>query len=202
MKDLTKRQIEVLSYIAEHINRHSYPPTFREIADHFSISVKGAHDHVSALKRKNCLKQDSFRSRTIELTRQWDGYSPGTFAEIPVVGTVAAGVPILSEENREGTLSLHRSLLKRNSVYFAVKVRGDSMSGAGIMDGDMAVIEKQDIVKNGEIAVAVIDDAVTLKRFYRENSRIRLQAENPAYKPIFCQDVRILGRLSQIIRYY
>jgi repressor LexA len=76
------------------------------------------------------------------------------------------------------------------------------MSGAGIMDGDIAVIEKQDIVKNGEIAVAVIDDAVTLKRFYRENSRIRLQAENPAYKPIYCQEVRIVGRLSRIIRYY
>jgi repressor LexA len=202
MKDLTKRQKEVLSFIAEHINSHSYPPTFREIADHFAISVKGAHDHVVALKRKKYLKQDSNRSRTIELVRQWDGYSDGVLAEIPVVGTVAAGVPILSEENREGTLTLHRSLLKKNGVYFAVKVRGDSMSGAGIMDGDIAVIEKQDIVRNGEIVVAVIDDAVTLKRFYRENSRIRLQAENPAYKPIYCQDVRIVGRLSRIIRYY
>jgi len=202
MKDLTKRQKEVLSFIAEHISKHSYPPTFREIADHFSISVKGAHDHIAALKRKNCLRQNSNRSRTLELTRQLEGRSAGEFAEIPVVGTVAAGIPILSEENREGELTLHRSFFKKNGVYFAVKVRGDSMSGAGIMDGDMAVIEKQDIVRNGEIAVAVIDDAVTLKRFYRENSRIRLQAENPAYKPIYCQDVRILGRLSRIIRYY
>jgi repressor LexA len=122
--------------------------------------------------------------------------------KIPIVGTVAAGAPILSEENWEGTISLHNSALKKNKVYFAVKVRGDSMSGAGIMDGDMAIIEKQNIVNNGEIAVAVVDDAVTLKRFYKESTRIKLQAENPDYKPIYCQDVRILGRLTQIIRDY
>jgi repressor LexA len=136
------------------------------------------------------------------MVQKWDGYSDGVLTDVPIVGTVAAGVPILSEENREGTLTLHRSLLKKTGVFFAVKVRGDSMSGVGIMDGDIAVIEKQDIVRNGEIAVAVIDDAVTLKRFYRENTRIRLQAENPAYKPIYCQEVRIVGRLSRIIRYY
>ncbi|MCL2192860.1 MAG: transcriptional repressor LexA, partial [Treponema sp.] len=122
--------------------------------------------------------------------------------EIPIVGTVAAGVPILSEENWEGTLKLDRSMLKRNMTYFAVRVRGDSMSGAGIMDGDMAIIEKRNVVRNGEIAVAVVEDAVTLKRFYKENSRIRLQAENPDYQPIFCQDLRILGKLSKIIRDY
>jgi repressor LexA len=124
------------------------------------------------------------------------------FAEIPIVGTVAAGIPILSEENWEGVLTLDRALLKKNRTYFAVKVRGDSMVNAGIMDDDMAVIEKQSVVKNGEIAVVVVDDAVTLKRFYKEISRIRLQAENPAYKPIYCQEVRIIGRLCQIIRYY
>jgi repressor LexA len=93
-------------------------------------------------------------------------------------------------------------MLKKNRKYFALKVKGDSMSGVGIMDGDMAIIEKQSTVHNGEIAVAVIDEAATLKRFYRESSRIRLQAENSAYKPIYCQNVRVLGRLSTIIRYY
>jgi len=202
MKELTKRQKEVLSFIANHINKHSYPPTIRDIAEHFSISVKGAYDHVAALKRKNCLKQDGNRSRTMALTETKEDDEYKLFAKIPVVGTVAAGVPILSEENREGTLTLYKPSLKRNRAYFAVKVRGDSMQGAGIMDGDMAIIEKQNVAVNGEIVVAVVDEAVTLKRFFQENSRIRLQAENPDYKPIYCQDARILGRLAQIIRHY
>jgi len=202
MKELTKRQKEVLSFIAAYLKNHAYPPTIREIAENFSISVKGAYDHVTALKRKNCLKQDNNRSRTMELVRSKTDEDLGILTKIPIVGTVAAGTPILSEENWEGTITLHHSMLKKNKVYFAVKVRGDSMSGAGIMDGDMAIIEKMAIVRNGEIAVAVVDDAVTLKRFYKENARIRLQAENPDYKPIYCQDVRILGRLAQIIRYY
>ncbi|MCL2128181.1 MAG: transcriptional repressor LexA [Treponema sp.] len=201
MKELTERQKEVLSFIADHINKHSYPPTIREIAEYFTISIKGAHDHVTALKRKKQLKQNGKRSRTMELTHR-NTEDPATLSKIPVVGTVAAGMPILAEENWEGTITLHQSMLKKNKVYFALKVRGDSMLDAGIMDGDTAVIEKQNVVKNGEIAVAVVDDAVTLKRFYKENARIRLQAENPAYKPIYCQDVRILGRLSQIIRSY
>jgi len=202
MKELTKRQKEVLSFIAGYIKNHPYPPTIRDIAEHFGISVKGAYDHITALKRKNYLKQDGKRSRTIELVHAKVDEDLGTVTKIPIVGTVAAGAPILSEENWEGTITLHQSVLKKNKTYFAVKVRGDSMSGAGIMDGDMAIIEKHNVVQNGEIAVAVVDEAVTLKRFFRENSRIRLQAENPAYKPIFCQDVRILGRLTQIIRTY
>ena len=202
MKELTKRQREVLSFIVEQINKHYYPPTIREVAAHFSISVKGAYDHIAALKKKKCLRYEGKRSRAIELTEHFENNGIGTMAKIPIIGTVAAGIPILSEENREGTLTLDKYTLNRNKTYFAVKVRGDSMSGAGILDGDMAVIEKQDIVKNGEIAVAVIDDAVTLKRFYRENTRIRLQAENPAYPPAYCKEVRILGRLSQIIRNY
>ena len=202
MKVLTERQKEVLSFIAEYINNHSYSPTIRDVAEYFSISIKGAHDHIIALKRKNCLRQNGKCPRTMELTHPRGEEIFGKMSKIPIVGTVAAGRPILAEENWEGTLPVHQSMLKKNRTYFALKVRGDSMTGAGIMDGDMAIIEKLNIVKNGEIAVAVIDDAVTLKRFYRENTRIKLQAENPDYKPIYCQDVRILGRLFQIVRTY
>jgi repressor LexA len=202
MKELTERQKEILSFITEHINVHSYPPTIREIADNFSMSVKGAHDHVTALKRKQVIKQTGKRSRTMELVRSREEEGMGLLTNIPVLGTVAAGVPILAEENWDGTITLHRSMLKKNKRYFALKVRGDSMSGIGVMDGDMAIIEKQNTVRNGEVAVAVVDDAVTLKRVFKETSRIKLQAENPAYKPIYCQEVRILGRLSRIIRFY
>ncbi|MCL2762808.1 MAG: transcriptional repressor LexA [Treponema sp.] len=203
MKELTARQKEILTFIAAYIKSHSYPPTIREIAEHFAISVKGAYDHITALKRKNCLKQNGKCSRTMELIRSKVDEELGTMVKVPIVGTVAAGIPILSEENWEGTVSFHQSALKKNRSYFAVWVRGDSMSGAGILDGDLALIEKLNVVKNGEIAVVVAnEEGVTLKRFYRESSRIRLQAENPSYKPIYCQDVRILGRLAQIIRHY
>jgi repressor LexA len=202
MKELTKRQKEVLSFIATYIKNHSYPRTIRDIADNFTISVKGAYDHVTALKQKNCLKQDGKRSRTMELVHSKVDADLGTVVKDPIVGTVAAGIPILSEENWDGTVSLHQSMLKKSRTYFAVMVRGDSMSGAGIMDGDMAIIEKVNMVRNGEIAVVVVEDALTLKRFYRENNRIRLQADNPAYKPTYYQDLRVVGRLVQIIRYY
>jgi len=207
MKDLTKRQKEVLSFITVYMKKHTYPPTIREIAEHFNMSVKGAYDHITALRRKNYLKQNDNRSRTMELVQERVEEELGMVVKIPIVGTVAAGIPILSEENYDGTITLHKSTLpKKNQTYFAVKVKGDSMSGVGIMDGDLAIIEKHHTVQNGEIAVVVVDeegnDAVTLKRFYKEKTRFKLQAENPKYKPIFCQDVRILGRLAQIIRDY
>jgi repressor LexA len=202
MKDLTLRQKEVLSFISRHINIHSYPPTVREIAEHFEISVKGAQDHVTALRKKGVIRQSDKRSRTLEIVRRTDEEGMENFTEIPILGTVAAGQPILSEENWDGSVMLHRSMLKRNKSYFAVTVRGDSMSGAGIMEGDVAIIEKQAVVRNGEIAVAVVDDGFAIKRFFKEASRIKLQSENPAYPPIYCRDVRILGRLSRIIRSY
>ncbi|GBU26770.1 repressor LexA [Treponema sp. R8-4-B8] len=200
MKELTDRQKQVLSFIANYIKKNSYPPTIREIADHFEISVKGAHDHITALRKKGHLKQADKRPRTMGLTHSRP--EDADLLEIPLLGTVAAGLPILAEENFDGNILLHRSMLKKNKKYFALKVKGDSMSGVGILEGDTAIIEKQNTVHNGEIAVAVIDEAVTLKRFYRESSRIRLQAENPAYKPIFSHDVKILGRLFTIIRSY
>jgi len=205
MKELTKRQKEVLSFIDGYIKKHSYPPTIRDIADHFTMSVKGAYDHVAALRRKNYLKQNDNRSRTIELVREKiEEEELGTVIKVPIVGKVAAGNPILSEENIEGTITLDQSALRKNRTYFAVRVQGDSMSGVGIMSGDLAIIEKRNSVENGEIALAVVgdDNAVTLKRFYREKNRIRLQAENTKYPPIYSRDVRLEGRLAQIVRQY
>jgi repressor LexA len=200
MKELTDRQKEVLSFIRGYTEIHPYPPTIREVADYFSISVKGAHDHIAALKRKEYLKQADKRSRTMEIVR--DAGSPG-YIEIPILGTVAAGRPILSEQNFDGTLILHPSMLKKGKTYFALRVKGDSMSGVGINDGDTAIIEQQNIFRNGEIAVALMDDEkLTLKRIYRESTRIRLQPENPSYQPTYSQNVKILGRLAKIIRSY
>ena len=201
MKEATERQKEVLDFITGYINTHAYPPTIREVADFFSISVKGAHDHLTALKKKGLLKQGDKRSRTMELVKAAnDGEN---FAEVPILGTVAAGRPILAIENMDGSIKMHRSFLKNTGKYFALRVKGDSMQDAGIMDGDYAVIEQLNVVRNGEVAVVMLDDAVTLKTFYRENARIRLQPENPKYSPIYCsRDVRILGKLAHIIRSY
>ncbi|MCL2720610.1 MAG: transcriptional repressor LexA [Treponema sp.] len=200
MKELTIRQKQVLNFIADYIKKNSYPPTIREIADNFSISVKGAHDHITALRKKGHLKHTEKRPRTMGLTQKRP--EDADLMEIPLLGSVAAGIPLLSEENFDGNIMFHRSMLRKNKKYFALTVKGDSMSGAGIIEGDTAIIEKANTVRNGEIAVAVIDEAVTLKKFYRESTRIKLQAENPAYKPIYSQDVKVLGRLFTIIRSY
>jgi repressor LexA len=201
MKEPTERQKEVLDYIANYIQTHTYPPTIREVADFFSISIKGAHDHLAALKKKGLLKQGDKKSRTMELVKA--GEKEDTSTEIPILGSVAAGRPIMASENMDGSIRLPRSFLKNNEKYFALRVKGDSMEEAGILDGDTAVIQQQSMVQNGEIAVVMLDDAVTLKTFYRENARIKLQPENPRYSPIYCtRDVRVLGRLAHIIRSY
>lgn len=200
MREITRRQSEVLGYIRSFITDHHFPPTIREISEHFSISVKGAYDHVKALEKKGFLKIDNNRSRTIEVIGH-DEPPEHEVLEIPVLGNVAAGVPLLAEENLEGKVRLPAEHLGRGD-HFALHVRGDSMRDVGIMDGDLAVFRQQEVANNGDIVVAMVDEAVTLKRFFKEKNRVRLQAENPDYPPIFTQTVRVLGRLAHLIRTY
>jgi len=201
MKEPTERQREVLRFISGFIRSHSYPPTIREVAEYFSISVRGAYDHVSALKRKGLLKLEDKRSRTMELVRTGNQSGSPDIMNVPILGIVAAGRPILTEENWDGYIPVHMSLLKKNRQYFALKVKGDSMKDAGILDKDMALIQKQSTAQNGDIVVAVVDnEAVTLKRFFRERNTVRLQPENSAYKPIRSRNIRVLGKLSYVIR--
>jgi repressor LexA len=201
VKELTDRQRQVLAFITEYIKAHTYPPTIREIAGNFSISVKGANDHVTALKKKGRVKNGDNRSRTLEVINNEEQAEHQFFSDIPILGTVAAGKPILTEENMDGTFPVHSSILKPNKTYFMLKVRGDSMTSAGIMDGDLALIEKCETAHNGDIVVALVDEeAITLKRFFKESTRIRLQPESPNHKPIFSQDVRVEGKLAYIFR--
>jgi repressor LexA len=199
MKTLTCRQKEVLDFIASYHNEHAYPPTIREIAEHFSISVKGAYDHVKALEKKAFLRLGENRSRALELIGR--DRPERSVVELPLLGAVAAGKPIYADENFSGSVHVPADIVKAQAC-FALSVRGDSMKDAGIYHGDIAVIEQRQTADNGEIVVAMIDDAVTLKRFFRENNRVKLVAENPAYAPIYTQDVKILGRLRGIIRKY
>jgi repressor LexA len=199
MKTLTVRQKEVLDFISSYLDEHAYPPTIREMAERFSISVKGAYDHVKALEKKGFLRLGENRSRALELLCREK--PERSVVEIPLLGTVAAGRPITADENFSGTVHVPADIV-RTAACFALSVRGDSMKDVGIFHGDIAVIEERQTADNGEIVVAMIDEAVTLKRFFRENNRVKLMAENSAYAPIYTQDVKILGRLRGIIRKY
>lgn len=200
MKALTKRQQEILAFLRKFIKDHKYPPTIREIAGNFSISVKGAYDHVKALEKKEQIKCDLGRSRAIEIVG--DDVGGIDFVEVPLIGHVAAGMPLFAEENWDGVLKVSAENL-RQGKHFALRVQGDSMEGAGILDDDIAIFQQRQQVENGDIVVAILnDEAVTLKRFYKEKNRVKLKAENPIYPPIYTQSVRVLGKLACIIRNY
>lgn len=200
MRAPTNRQTEVLDFLKSFLSGHKYPPTIREVAGHFGISVKGAYDHVKALEKKGLIACDNNRSRAIEIL-ETHADSDNSQVQVPLLGHVAAGMPLFAEENFEGNIPIS-AMLVGNGKVFALRVEGESMIGAGIMDGDIAVFSQQAQVENGQIVVAMVDEAVTLKRFYKEKNRVRLQAENPAFPPIYTADVRILGRLVSIIRSY
>ncbi len=200
MKATTKRQEEVLDFIKSYLLSNKFPPTIREIANNFDISVKGAYDHIKALEKKGLIHCNQNRSRAIEILEE--DSEDHAILRIPLLGRVAAGLPIMAEENFDGNILLPLTFLGAGS-HFALRVHGDSMQGAGIMDGDLAVIRAQASAENGEIVVAMTeDDAVTLKRFFKERNRVKLQPENPAYNAIFTQNVRILGKLVNLIRRY
>lgn len=202
MRDLTKRQQEVYSFIEQYIQDHSYPPTIREVSLAFAISVKAAHDHINSLIKKEWLRRSAHQSRSLELLvkKEVPAAEPEVI-DVPLLGEVAAGLPILAEENLEGSLTLPVSLLGAGR-HFALRVRGDSMLDAGIHGGDIAVVRQQSTASDGDIVVALLEDSATLKRYYRESNRIRLQAENPAYSPIYTQNVQILGRMVHLLRSY
>ena len=201
MKELTERQQQILQFISDYTEENSFPPTVRETADHFSVSLKAIQDHFTALTKKGYLLKDEKRSRSLKVlgnvTRK-----TCKGVRIPLLGAVAAGKPIFCDENYEDTIFLSESLVRSGDSYFALHVKGSSMINAGINDGDLAIIKQQSTANDGDIVVAIIDDSVTLKRYFRESSRIRLQAENTEFKPIYSQDVKVLGKLSHIIREY
>lgn len=200
MKGLTLRQREVFDFIREFIHKHRYPPTIREIALNFRFSVKGSYDHVKALEKKGYLRCHENRSRAIEIIRDAEA-DKEEMASVPLLGSVAAGRPLFAEENLQGFVQVPSGALGA-SAHFALKVKGDSMKDAGIFDGDTVVVAHQGSADNGDIVVAMVDDAVTLKRFFMEKNRVRLKAENPKYPPLYTQNVRILGKLAFLMRSY
>lgn len=206
MKGITERQQEVLNFISNFTKENSFPPTVREISDHFSISIRAVQDHIGALQKKGYISIKPKSSRSIRVLQDDQRFvpdvKPAFVSKVPVLGTVAAGKPLLSEENLDGYVNLTEPFVRPGKNYFALRVRGTSMINAGILEGDLAIIEQTSVAIDGQIVVAVIDDAITLKRFYKEADRIKLQPENPEFKPIYCQNLRIVGILSNIVRTY
>ena len=202
MREITDRQKEVLTFIATFTEENVYPPTVREIGDHFGISLRAVQDHIAALQKKGYLSTEQKRSRSIKVIKDGNSRPQLFFEKVPLLGTVAAGKPLLCEENLDGYVNLTEPFVRPGKSYFALRVRGTSMLNAGILEGDLAVVEQTSVACDGQIVVAVLDEAITLKRYYKEATRVRLQPENPDFQPIFCQDVKIVGVLSSIVRQY
>jgi repressor LexA len=202
MKALTDRQQQIIDWVAAFTNEHRMPPTVREIGRAFGISSAGVHDHLKALERKSCLRRGTLGARSLELTGMPTRESSADVVQLPLVGRIAAGMPVLAEENLSGTVAVERSMLGRGSArHFALRVKGDSMIEAGILDGDIVIMRQQETAENGEIVAALVDeDDGTLKRFYREKGRIRLQPENSSMKPIYSREVAIQGVVKALVR--
>ena len=194
MEKLSKRQKECLDFIRDSIEENGVAPTVREIETGLGyLSPSSAQYTINQLEKKGYIERDPMRKRTIRLV----GYDTKAY-HIPIVGTVTAGQPILAVESIEDYIPVPVKNKGRN--MFALKVRGDSMINAAILDGDVVVVEQTPVAQNGEIVVALIEDEATVKRFYKENGHFRLQPENEAYEPIIVDEVAILGKVNMVIR--
>lgn len=208
-KDLTDRQQEILSFIQEYVEYNGYPPTYREIGKKFNIaSTFGVKRHVDALVKKGHITSESNSSRCLSIVKDSAPAAEKineTISEIPIVGRVAAGYPILAEENIEGSLMVDKSMLTRNTECFGLKVRGDSMIKAGIFEGDLVIISPQKDVSNGDIVVALLGDEATMKRFMRREDTVYLIPENDNYNEIKInnpENFSIIGKVVGVFRSY
>ncbi|PIV53672.1 MAG: repressor LexA [Elusimicrobia bacterium CG_4_10_14_0_8_um_filter_37_32] len=208
---LTTRQQEILDFITKSINSYGFPPTIPEIqANFFFKSPNAVSDHLNAIAKKGYITRHPGKSRGIEVNNHKNKHqrNDNNTLEIPVVGRIAAGSPILAQENIEGSIFVDRTFIKvsngiMNSI-FALRIKGDSMKDAGIFDGDYVIIQKQAQVNQGEIAAVLIDDEATIKRVFKEKGRIRLHPENDSMNSIIIdpkeKEVSIIGKVKGVIR--
>ena len=206
MKVLTRRQQEVLDYIASYLQERGYSPAVRDIAKHFHlVSAAGVHKHIKALVKKGVLAKEDYLSRSLRVLRPKPALAPGDTVELPLMGYVAAGQPIEAVQQGQETIAVPSGLLTKTHGNYLLKVRGGSMIEEFICDGDYVVMEPRETADNGETVVALINgQEATLKRFYREADHIRLQPANPSMAPILIrdEDVRVQGVVVGIWRRY
>ena len=197
---ITDKQQEILEFIKQNILMKGYPPSVREICEAVKLkSTSSVHSHLETLEKNGYIRRDPTKPRTIEILDDDFGVQRRELVNIPILGNVAAGLPILAEENIEGYYPIPAEFLP-NKPTFMLNVHGDSMVNAGILDGDQVICAEASTAENGQIVVALIDDSATVKRFYKEKGHIRLQPENDFMDPIIVDHAQILGKVIGLLR--
>ena len=199
---ITSKQQEILDYIKEEILQRGYPPTVREVCEHVHLkSTSSVHSHLETLEKNGYIRRDPTKPRAIEICDDSFQMVRKDMVSLPIVGNVAAGQPILAEENIEDYFPVPSEVVPQG-VNFILNVKGDSMVNAGILNGDRVFVNCRSNAENGDIVVALIDDSATVKRFYKENGHIRLQPENDYMDPIIVDHCTIVGKVFGIFRSY
>lgn len=200
---ISPKQAEILEYIKNEIINRGFPPTVRDICDAVNLkSTSSVHSHLETLERNGYIRRDPTKPRAIEIVDDNFNLARRELVNVPVVGRVAAGEPILAAENVENYFPIPAEFMP-NSQTFMLNVKGESMVNAGILDGDQILVQQQSTAENGEIVVALIDDSATVKTFYKEDGYYRLQPENDAMEPIIVQgELQILGKVIGVFRFF
>ena len=199
---LSAKQQQILDCIKKSLKEKGYPPSVRELCLAVGLSsTSTVHSHLNTLERKGFIRRDPSKPRTIEVLDEEADWLEEHVNAVPILGKVTAGIPILAVENIEDYFPLPKQIARQDET-FILHVKGTSMINAGIMDGDQIIFRKQSEVHNGEIVLAVIEEEVTVKRFFKEKDRIRLQPENDSMDPIYAQEVQILGKVIGLLRIY
>ena len=210
MENLSRKQREVFEFIKNYIENNGYPPAVRDICSGVNLSSPSTvHGHISNLVKLGYLKKDSLKNRALAISEEYkeDSSEPvlktessySDYLEVPVIGQVAAGQPVLAVENIERTFPLPMEFAKNRDV-FMLRVKGDSMINIGILDGDYVIVRREETASNGDIVVALVDDSATVKRFYKEDGYFRLQPENDYMEPILVTELKILGKVAGLFR--
>lgn len=198
---ITAKQQQILDYMKQQILEKGYPPAVREICKAVDLkSTSSVHSHLETLEKNGYIRRDPTKPRAIEILDDQFNLTRRELVNVPIVGTVTAGQPILATESIEDYFPVMPSFVG-NKQTFMLHVKGDSMINAGIFDRDLILVEQNSVARNGEIIVALIDDSVTVKRFYKEDGHIRLQPENDALEPIIVDDCQILGKVIGLYRF-
>ena len=199
---ISQKQQEILEYIKSQILERGFPPAVRDICEAVHLkSTSSVHSHLETLEKNGYIRRDPTKPRAIEILDDSFNFMRREMVNVPIVGRVAAGEPILAQQNIETYFPIPMEFMP-NSQTFLLTVKGESMINAGILDGDMVLVEQRQTAHNGEMVVALIDDGATVKTFYKEEGVIRLQPENDAMDPIIVQDVQILGKVIGVFRFF
>ena len=201
-RPITKKQEEILNYIKDEILERGFPPAVREICQAVGLkSTSSVHSHLESLEKNGYIRRDPTKPRAIEILDESFNMLRREMVNVPVVGTVAAGQPILAEQNIDNYFPIPSEYMP-NEQSFILKVKGESMINAGILDGDSVLVMQQTTARNGDIVVALIEDSATVKTYYKENGHYRLQPENDTMDPIIVADCKILGKVFGVFRFF